>query len=125
MATRSSTASRLTTVSRPISWRRALASNPYYSKVVTWVAADTGLPVERDFYDVDGKLFKSERFEKIRTIDKIPIIMKILMNDEQSGGSSEIDVSSVKYDERALVKLFDPKRLPDAATAAFWKTAIH
>jgi len=103
----------------------ALANNPYFSKVATWVATDTGLPIERDYYDLDGKLFKTERFEKIWTIDKIPTIMKIVINDVQSGGSSEIDVSGVKYDKQAPVGLFDPKRLPDAATDAFWKTAAH
>lgn len=103
----------------------ALANNPYFSKAVTWVATDTGLPVERDYYDVDGKLFKSEHFEKITTIGKVPTIMKIVMNDVQSGGSSEIDVSSVKYDKQAPAGLFDPKNLPQAASDAFWKSAAH
>ena len=102
-----------------------LANNPYFSKVVTWVATETGLPVERDYYDLDGRLFKSERFEKITTVEKIPTIMKIVMNDVQSGGSSEINVSSVKYDKQAPVGLFDPKRLADAANDAFWKTLAH
>lgn len=98
-----------------------LANNPYYSKVVTWVAVDTDLPLERDLDDVDGKLFKSEHFEKITTIDKIPTIMKIVMDDVQSGGSSEIDVTSVKYDKQAPAPLFDPKHLPDATNDPFWK----
>ena len=102
-----------------------LADNPYFSKAVTWVAIDTGLPVERDYYDLDGKLFKTERFEKIWTIDKIPTIMKIVTTDVQSGGSSEIDVSIVKYDKQAPLGLFDPKRLPDAASDTFWKNAAR
>jgi hypothetical protein len=98
-----------------------LANNPLFSKDVTWVATDTGLPVERDYYDLQGKLYKSEHFEKITTIDNIPTIMKIVMEDVQMGGSSEIDVSSVKYGEEAPVGLFDPKRLPDAANDPLWK----
>jgi len=43
------------------------------------------------------------------------------MNDMQSGGSSDIDVSSVKYDKRASTRLFNPKDLPGAANDAFWK----
>ena len=103
----------------------ALSNNPYFSKVVTWVATDTDLPVERDYYDLDGKLFKTERFEKIWKIDKIPTIMKIVIKDVQSGGSSEIDVSIVKYDKQAPLGLFDPKRLPDAASDTFWKNAAR
>jgi Outer membrane lipoprotein-sorting protein len=103
----------------------ALASNPYYSKVITWVAADTGLPIERELDDLNGKLFKSERFENIKTIDSVPTILKIVMRDVQSGGSSEIDVTSVKYDTQAPAGLFDPKHLPDATKDSFWKTAAR
>ena len=103
----------------------AFANNPLFSKAVTWVAVDTGLPVERDYYDLAGKLYKSEHFEKIATIDNVPTIMKIVMHDVQMGGSSEIDVASVKYDKQAPAELFDPEHLPDAANDSFWKTAAH
>ncbi|MGZ6253849.1 MAG: outer membrane lipoprotein-sorting protein [Candidatus Binataceae bacterium] len=98
-----------------------LANNPYYSKVTTWVATDTGLPIERDYYDVDGKLFKSENFEKISMVDNVPAVMKIAMNEVQSGGSSDIDVSSVECDKQAATRLFNPKDLPGTANDAFWK----
>jgi Outer membrane lipoprotein-sorting protein len=103
----------------------ALANNPYFSKAVTWVAVDTGLPVERDFYDVDGKLFQKESFEKVSTIDKVPTIMKIVMSNVQSGGSSEIEATGVKYDKQAPVELFNPKHLANVASDSFWKTALH
>jgi outer membrane lipoprotein-sorting protein len=99
----------------------ALANNPLFSKTVTWVATGTALPVERDYYDREGKLYKSEHFEKITAIDNIPTIMKIVMYDVQSGGSSEIDVSSVKYGKQAPAELFDPKQLPNAANDSLWK----
>ena len=102
-----------------------LANNPYYSKVITWVAVDTGLPIERDLDDVDGKLFLSERFEDVKTVDKVPTIMKIVSRNVQSGGSSEIDVTSVKYDKQAPAGMFDPKHLSNAANDAFWKTVTH
>jgi hypothetical protein len=103
----------------------ALANNPYYSKVITWVAVDTGLPIERDLDDVDGKLFLSERFEKVEKVDGVPTVMKIVMSNVQSGGSSEIDVTSVKYGKQAPAGLFDPKHLPDATKDSFWKSAAH
>jgi Outer membrane lipoprotein-sorting protein len=102
-----------------------LAHNPYFSKVVTWVATDTAVPVERDYYDLDGKLFKTERFEKIWKIANTPTIMKIAIKDVQSGGSSEIDVSSVQYDKWAPVGLFDPKQLSGAASDTVWKIAAR
>jgi hypothetical protein len=103
----------------------ALTNNPYYSKVITWVAVATGLPLERDLDDVNGKLFLSERFENVKTIDGVPTITKIVMSNVQSGGSSELDVTSVKYGKQTPAGLFDPKNLPGATKDSFWKTAAH
>lgn len=47
------------------------------------------------------------------------------MSNVQSGGSSEIDVTSVKYDKQAPPGLFDPKHLSEAASDPFWKAAAH
>jgi Outer membrane lipoprotein-sorting protein len=104
---------------------QTLAGNPYYSKADIWVAEDTGLPVERDYYDLQGKLYKTERFERTLTIQNVPTITKIVMKDVQQGGSSEIDVTSVKYDKEAPPGLFDPKNLPHAAADQFWKSATQ
>jgi hypothetical protein len=100
------------------------ANNPYYSKIETWVATDTSLPVERDYYDLPGKLYKSEHFEHIVTIQNVPTITKIVMTDVQMDRSSEIDVTSVKYDKQAPAGLFDPNNLPNAATNQFWKSTM-
>ena len=99
-------------------------NNPYFSKVVMWVATDTALPVESEYYDVAGKLYKSEHYERVVTIQNVPIVTKIVMKDLQSGGSSEIDVINVKYGEEVPQNLFDPKNLPKAADDQFWKSAM-
>ena len=101
-----------------------LANNPYYSKIETWVATDTSLPVERDYYDLPGKLYKSEHFEHTVTIQNVPTITRIVMTDVQMDRSSEIDVTSVKYDKQAPADLFDPNNLPKAAANQFWKSAM-
>ena len=95
-------------------------NHPLYSKVISYVATDTLLPVERDFYDRAGRLYKSEHCT-VETVET-PVITKIVMNDVQSGGSSEIDVTKVIRDKQAPADLFDPKRLPEVADHPFWKT---
>jgi hypothetical protein len=102
----------------------ALTNNPYYSKIENWIATDTGLPAERDYYDLSGKLYKSQRYEHIVTIQNVPTITRIVMTDVQMERSSEIDVTSVKYDKQAPPDLFDPNNLPKAAANQFWKIAM-
>jgi outer membrane lipoprotein-sorting protein len=101
-----------------------LSNNPYYSKIVSWVATETGLPVERNYYDLSGKLYKSERFEHIVTIQNVPTITKVMITDVQMDRSSEINVTSVKYNKEAPISLFDPNNLPNAAANQFWKSAM-
>jgi Outer membrane lipoprotein-sorting protein len=102
----------------------ALSKNPYFSKVETWVAIDSGLPVERNYYDLQGKLYKAEHYENVMTIQNIPTITKVVMKNVQQGGSSEINVTSVKYDKEVPKKLFDPANLSKAADDQFWKSAM-
>jgi Outer membrane lipoprotein-sorting protein len=99
-------------------------NNPYYSKVISYVATDSLLPVERDFYDHAGRTFKTERCT-IETVDGVPTITKIVMNNVNSGGSSEIDVTKVIRNKPAPADIFDPKRLPEVLDHPFWKTVTQ
>jgi hypothetical protein len=99
-------------------------NNPYYSKVVSYVATDSMLPIERDFYDRAGRLYKTETC----TIEKVggtPMITKIVMKNDNSGTSSEIDITKVAHDKQPPAELFDPKNLPKVADHPFWKSAMQ
>jgi hypothetical protein len=96
-------------------------NHPYYSKVISYVAEDTLLPVERDFYDHSGRLYKSERCT-VQTVDGIPAVTRIVMNNVQMGSSSEIEVVKMIRNKDLPANLFDPKSLSDAADDPFWKT---
>jgi Outer membrane lipoprotein-sorting protein len=99
-------------------------NHPYYSKVISYVATDTLLPVERDFYDLAGRLFKVEHCT-VEMVNGIPTITKIVLNNVNAGSSSEIDVTKVIYDKHVPADLFDPKRLPDVANHPFWTTVTE
>jgi len=99
-------------------------NHPYYSKVISYVATDSLMPVERDFYDRAGKLFKTEHCT-IETVDGVPTITKIVMNNVQSGGSSEIDVTKVIRNQKIPADIFDPKNLLHIADHPFWKTVTQ
>jgi hypothetical protein len=93
----------------------------YYSRVITWVSKDSLLPVQRDYYDPAGTLWKTELFEEDK-IDGVPTLIRIQMQDLQGKSSTEIRVSNVAYDVALPDALFDPMRLPVAVNAPVWQS---
>ena len=92
----------------------------YYSRIITWVSKDSLLPVQRDYYDVAGNLWKTEQFEE-ETIDGVPTPIRIQMKDLQGKSSTELRVSDVNYDVKIPDALFDPLRLSTAANSPVWR----
>ncbi len=85
-----------------------------YSRVVTWVADETHLPVEREYFDSAGELWKTEFFEEVQKIQGHPTTTHIRMENKQEGGSSELRVSDVRYDVELPDALFDSTTLAEA-----------
>ncbi len=94
----------------------------HYSRVVDWVAQDSFQRLQRDFYDVAGRLWKVERFEKITTVDGAPIPLQIRMEDQQRGASTVIDVVAVKLDTEIPSSLLESAQLPSAADSRVWSS---
>jgi hypothetical protein len=92
----------------------------YYTRIVSWIAADTALPLERDFYDPANALWKVERFRDVARIDGVPTIMKLRMDDVQTGSWTTIDVVQLRYGADVADGLFDPEKLPVAASSPLW-----
>jgi outer membrane lipoprotein-sorting protein len=91
----------------------------YYSRIVTWVAADSMLPLRREYYDVADRLWRTELFEDVKSIGGVPTPLRIRMEDKQTGASTELRVSNVRYDADIPDSLFDPQGLPGAAKQKF------
>ncbi len=94
----------------------------YYSRIRTWLKQDTALPVERQYFDPSGTLWKVERFEQASVVDGVPTVLAVRMNDKVSGGTSELRVDQVSYDADLPDVLFDPKSLRDAVDSPVWAT---
>ena len=93
----------------------------YYSRLVTWVAADSKVPLQRDYYDVAGVLWKRELFDEVSVIGGIPTPLRIRMEDLQAKTSTELDMSEVRYDVDIPETAFDPGHLPDLVTLPLWE----
>jgi hypothetical protein len=92
----------------------------YYSRIVTWVAKETMLPLRRDFYDSGNRLWKRERVEDWSVIDGVPTMLRIRVEDLQEHTNTEQRITEVRYDERIPDRLFDPIQLPKAASSPIW-----
>lgn len=91
----------------------------YYSKIVSWIASDTFLPIKHDYYDSTGSLWKTKLIENILIVNNVPMPFRIRMIDVQRNRSTEIIISDVCGDVEYLSKEdFDPEKLPTATTSA-------
>jgi len=95
----------------------------YYSRIVTWVAKDSMLPLQRDYYDAANQLWKTERFQDVAVIDGTPTVLRIRMEDRISDTSTELRVSKVRYDAVIPDELFDPQKLPQVSKHPLWTQA--
>src|SRR5262245_23869633 len=73
------------------------AQQVYYSRILTWVSIDTMLPIEREYYDVAGQLWKRMTFDQVTTIDGVPSPLHIRMHDIQQNSSTDVTFSDVRY----------------------------
>lgn len=90
----------------------------YYSRIITWVDAETYLPLQREFYDVANKLWRTQTFDQMMVIDGKPTPLRIEMKDLQQGTSTIFTMSKVQYNEKIPETLFDPMQLRVAAAQA-------
>jgi hypothetical protein len=88
---------------------------------VLWIGEGTMLPLERDYYDPAGMLWKTETFDSVTTIDGVPTILHVQMKDLEGKTSTDLNVSSVKYDVEVPDSVFDPGQLPALADSPIWK----
>jgi hypothetical protein len=93
----------------------------YYSRVITWIAPSTMLPLESDFYDPAGMLWKREIYDSVSTIDGVPTVLHVQMTDLESNTSTDLNVSQVQYDVPVPDSLFDPQHLPHLADDPVWQ----
>jgi outer membrane lipoprotein-sorting protein len=90
----------------------------YYSRIVTWIATDSMLPLQREYYDVADRLWKLELYEN-KSVEGVPTPVRISMEDKQTGNSTSLRVSNVRYDVQIPDELFDLGRLPKTVQRPF------
>src|SRR5262249_10448481 len=79
----------------------------FYSRILTWVDAETMLPRQRNYYDVAGRLWKVMTVDQVKGIDGIPTPLHIRMRDVQQNSITDVTFSHVRYDVDLPAELFD------------------
>jgi outer membrane lipoprotein-sorting protein len=87
----------------------------YYTKIATWIDKETLLPVQRDFYDPAGQVFKIETFGSATRVDGVPTPMQITMDTIGAQSKSTIQVTDVTYGAGLPDDLFSPAKLSQIA----------
>ena len=97
-------------------------SSWYYARIVSSIAADSSLPLDRKFYDPANRLWKDETFAKTAVIDGVPTVMTTTMTDVQAKSSSTLDVQDVKFNVDIPPDLLTPGGLVKAASSPIWSS---
>ncbi len=100
-----------------------LAPEPkvYYSRILTWINADSFLPVQREYYDMAGRLWKTMTFDHVQTIDGLPTPLHMAMHDVQQDSGTDVTFSEVRYGVDLPQTLFEPDHLPQTVEARWWQ----
>jgi uncharacterized protein len=96
------------------------SSTWYYLRIVDWIAVDSGLPLERDHYDVSNKLWRKQIFEDVAEVNGVPTPMHVRVDDLESGDWSDYRVDDLQYDVSVPDAIFDPNQIGDAASNSVW-----
>jgi hypothetical protein len=92
----------------------------YYARTVTLVAADSFLPVERDFFDPANQPWKVEHFDKVTAVGGVPTPLSTTIDDTQSKSRSSLVVTDLRYGADVPSALLQPEGMPQAAASPVW-----
>ena len=93
----------------------------YYSRIITWIGVDSKLPLQREYYDVAGELWKAEEFTEVTPINGVPTPLRITMQDVQVQNTTELHFAQVHAGTEVSDSLFDPEQLSQVAEASLWQ----
>jgi len=93
----------------------------YYSRILTWIAADTYLPIKREYYDRADRLWKVVTYGE-RLIENIPTVVSIELRDVQSRDISEWKIEAVGYaHEKLAERVLSPAGLGVLQQHSVWQ----
>ncbi|HQO79262.1 MAG TPA: outer membrane lipoprotein-sorting protein, partial [Thermodesulfobacteriota bacterium] len=93
----------------------------FYSRLVTWISYETFLPLQRDLYDMAGRLWKRQLFEESTLVTGVPTPVSVRTIDYYDGTTVECSISDVRYEASVPDEAFSLTMLPAAVESEFWR----
>lgn len=93
-----------------------------YSRVVTWIAADSLFPLQRDYYDLSGKRWKVARFKKDSKDGAESL--QVSMQDVIGNSSTDLTFTQAKELDDIPDAIFDDLQMPQAVNSSLWQEYI-
>lgn len=74
------------------------ASSVEFTYYLTTIARDTFLPRVIEYFDANGRRFRSIETKAVETIEGQPTVVHALVTDERAGGTTEMRFRGIDYD---------------------------
>lgn len=71
--------------------------NVEFASYTTYIHKDTFLPVQTEYRDSNGEVYRTYTVEEVETIDGHPTVVRSRMTDEESGGFTVLEYEDVEY----------------------------
>lgn len=80
----------------------------------TWIHRGTFIPIKTEYYDGDGKLYRTYEALDVQSLGGFPTVTRARMSDNRTGGETTIEYTDVKYDVGLPDDLFTERYLRNA-----------
>jgi len=82
-----------------------------FSKTISWITADTWIGLKREYYDQEGKVYKTLTIEEYEQIDGYWVITNMIMEDLKREHTTRMAMENVKFDTGMTDSLFSERQM--------------
>ena len=80
-----------------------------FSRKISWIDKNNFLPLQEEYYNTQGELYRSFKAVETKEIDGFPTVTKRTMKDIKTGHNTEVVFDSVKYNIGIEDNLFEER----------------
>jgi outer membrane lipoprotein-sorting protein len=82
-----------------------------FARFLIWIDKKTFLPVKAEYYDAQGKVYRSVEALEVKQIDGIPTVTRSRVQDLNTGGTTEMTFTKIQYNQGIADDIFTERYL--------------